>query len=62
MSEQDWLQETIRTVNNLCLISFILIDADRRELLPTILELMHIETQSIIDEHCICEECTRKSV
>uniref|UniRef100_A0A6M3KTB2 Uncharacterized protein n=1 Tax=viral metagenome TaxID=1070528 RepID=A0A6M3KTB2_9ZZZZ len=57
MNEQDWLQETIKTVNNLCLISFILIDADRRELLPTVIELMHLETQDLINDYCVINSC-----
>lgn len=55
MNEEEMMEESIKTVNNLCLISFILIDADRRELLPTVLELMHMETQSLIDDYCLLE-------
>jgi len=51
--EPDWLNETVKTLNNLCLITFVLIDTDRRELLPTVLELMHLETQELIDKYCV---------
>ena len=53
MSEPDWLLEQIKTCHNLCNVAQILIEIDRRALLPTILELLYQETQAIIDDHCI---------
>lgn len=51
-----WLEERIQTSRNLCEISLILIEQDREDLLPTVLELLHYYTQTIIDKHCIKEE------
>jgi len=53
LAKANWMEESIKTVNNLCLISLILIDANRRELLPTVIELMHMETQRLIDDYCV---------
>ena len=49
----DWLPEQLKTVSNLCQISQILININRRELLPTALELMLIECQEIVLENCV---------
>ncbi len=51
-----WLKEHIQTSKNLCEISLILIEQDRQELLPTVLELLHYYTQTIMDEYCIEEK------
>ncbi len=53
MSSVDWLPEQIKTVQNLCETVQILINLNRRELIPTQLELMQIEIQQIVEEHCI---------
>lgn len=53
MAEQHWLIEQLKTVRSLAEISLILIDKDRLDLLPTVLELLHLETQQLIDENCI---------
>jgi len=50
---QDYQLGAIKTVRNLCNIALILIVDERRYLLPTVLELMHLETQDLIDEYCI---------
>ncbi|KKN12489.1 hypothetical protein LCGC14_1016130 [marine sediment metagenome] len=50
-----WLKEQIQTSRNLCEIALILIEIKRGELLPTVLELLHYYTQTIIDKHCIKE-------
>lgn len=50
-----WLKEHIQTSKNLCEISLILIEQDREDLLPTVFELLHYYTQTIIDEYCIKE-------
>ena len=49
----DWLLEQIKTCCNLCDVVEILIRQKRRELLPTILELLYQEAQVMIDENCI---------
>ena len=51
----DYLLESVKTVENLCIISKILIEVERRELLPTVLEFLHQETQHIIDDYCVVE-------
>jgi hypothetical protein len=52
----DWLPEQLKTISRLCTISQILIDVNHRELLPTVLELMLIEIQNVIDENCVKNE------
>ena len=48
-----WLPEQLKTIKNLCDIAQSLIDSGRVKLLPTILELMLIEAQQVIEENCI---------
>ena len=48
----DWLLEQIKTCKNLCMIAEILIEQERKELLPTILELLFVEIDNIVEEHC----------
>ena len=52
----DWLLEQVKTCRNLCAIAEILIEGNRRDLLPTVLELLFLEAQNINDDHCK-EEC-----
>lgn len=56
MSEENWLKERIKTSKNLCEISLVLIEVDRQELLPTVLELLHYYTQVIIEKHCVVRD------
>ena len=56
MSDSPWLKDQIKTSKNLCEIALILIEVGRRELLPTVLELLFYYTQTIMDESCIEEE------
>ena len=48
-----WLPEQLKTIKNLCITAEILIENKRPELLPTILEIIHLESQDIINENCI---------
>ncbi len=51
--EKDWLLEQLGTIKNLNEIAVILYNLNRKELLPTVLELMLVEIQQVVDEHCI---------
>ena len=50
-----WLSEQLKTVKNLCEIAQILIDENKPGLLPTILELLQVEIQQVIEENCIID-------
>ena len=56
MSEQDWLLESVKTIRNLAEIAIILREQDKNHLLPTVLELMFQECQSVVDENCVVKE------
>jgi len=56
MSEQDWLLEQIKTIRNLADIAIMLRNQNRGDLLPTILELLYQEAQSITLANCVKEE------
>ena len=58
-SKYDSLKEDLHSIGNFCRIATILIKAGRYELLPTVLERLHIISQQIIDEHCIVREKIR---
>ena len=49
----EWLPEQLKTVINLCEIADILIQHSVYDLLPTVLELILVEVQLIVDENCI---------
>ena len=49
----DSLLENIKTVRNLADVAITLRIKGKDELLPTVLELMMVELQDIIDEHCV---------
>ena len=49
----DWIVEQIKTIHILTEITLLLIGLDRIDLLPTVLELMQIEIQQVVDENCI---------
>lgn len=53
MEEQRWLVEALKTVTNLEAVAQLLIKLNYPDLLPTILELMLIECQDIVDECCV---------
>lgn len=53
--ERHWLEEYIKTTKNLCDIAILVMRGNQEYLLPTVLELLYIETQSIVDDYCIKE-------
>jgi len=48
-----WLPEQLKTIRNLTEVAQILIEHKQQRLLPTILELMFLECQQIVDEDCV---------
>ena len=52
----DSLLENIRIVRNLAEVAITLRVKGKDELLPTVLELMMVELQDVIDEHCVVED------
>ena len=50
-----WLPEQLKTIKNLCDIAQSLIDNGRVKLLPTVLELLQVEIQQVIEENCIVD-------
>ena len=46
------LLEQLKTIKNLVEVAVILINLGRENLLPTILELLYLESQGI-DEYCV---------
>lgn len=50
------LEESIKTIKNLCEVSLILIGLRRADLIPTVLELLQIEIQDVVEEYCIVRE------
>ena len=53
--ERHWLEEYLKTIRNLCDTALLILEHDDR-LIHTTLELMHVETQRLIDDYCIKEE------
>ena len=51
--EIGWLPDQLKTMRNLCDISLILIEREKQELLPTVLELLYQEAQAILDSYCV---------
>ena len=49
------LQELIKSIRNRCYIADILIEKGRFELLPTVLEDLHTDSQTIALEYCVKE-------
>lgn len=54
--KKDWLEDQLRTTRNLTDIALLLIETNHRELLPTILELLFEQVQTVLDENCIVKE------
>ena len=50
------LVEQLKTIRNLCDISLLVVESGKVLLLPTILELLHIETAKVVEEHCTVDE------
>ena len=53
---KDWLPEQLQTIKNLCDTALLLIAHNRRELLPTILEVLYEQAQIVVDEECVIGE------
>lgn len=51
--QKHWLKETLKTIGNHCQIAQMLIDLDKQDLLPTVLEEIYEDAQGVIDEHCV---------
>ena len=56
MAEQDFLEEQLKTINNLTQIGILLRISKQNELLPTILELILQEAQQLVDDYCVIGE------
>ena len=58
MTKQDWLPDQLKTTMNLCSVALLILEqrVDKRQiLLPTILEFLYEQVQTILDENCIEE-------
>lgn len=53
MSDTDYLLEEIKTIHNLSEIALLIYQLNRKELIPTILEILHEHTQYIVEEYCV---------
>jgi len=53
--DRDELKETVYSIRNACEISFILIEQERDDLLPTILEYAGQDMQAVMLEYCAKE-------
>jgi hypothetical protein len=52
-ADMEALREQIKTTRNLAEIALVLIEENRCELLPTALETMFEQAQSILDNYCV---------
>ena len=50
------LIEQLKTIHNLVEISLLLIKVDKELLLPTVLELLLVEAQQIVDDYCVVKD------
>ena len=50
---KDWLPDQLQTSINLIRTALLVIECERRDLLPTILEFLYEVTQQIMDENCV---------
>jgi len=50
------LNEQLKTTRNLCDVAIILVQLGKENLLPTILETLHQETQGMIDDYCVVKD------
>lgn len=50
---QDWTLEQLATIMNLAKATYILKELGHDDLMPTMIELLYLETQNMIDEHCV---------
>jgi len=54
--EIEELEELVKGINRRCLVVFLLIDNQRIELLPTILEDIYVDSQLIVMDYCVKDE------
>lgn len=52
----DYLLESVKTIRSLCEIAVVLRNLGREDLLPTVLEIVLLEAQDMVDEYCVEEE------
>lgn len=50
---EEILHEQLKTIKNLCDVAALVIASNCKHLLPTVLELMLVEVQEVVDEHCV---------
>ena len=53
---RDYLIEQVKTIRNLCDIAILLREGERNDLLPTILELILMESQQLVENYCIIDK------
>ena len=57
MDDTHQLEEDIKTCRNLCEISLYILKAtNRMDLLPTLLETLYQEVQTIVGEYCVVKD------
>lgn len=56
MSDTDYLFEEVKTIKNLAEIVLLVYQMNRKDLIPTILEILHEHTQDIVEEYCVVKE------
>ena len=52
----DSLLESIKVIRNLSEVALVLRTKEKDDLLPTVLELMMVELQEVIDEYCVVKD------
>ena len=50
---EDWLPDQLKTCGNLIEIALLLVELNKHYLLPTILEILFEQIQTILDENCV---------
>ena len=53
--EDYYLREQVKTIKNLCDIALVLQNVGRNELMPTVLELILVESQDLVDSNCVVD-------
>ena len=53
VQDKDWLPDQLQTSINLIRTALLVIECERRDLLPTILEFLYEMVQQIMDENCV---------
>lgn len=52
----DYLLEQVKTIRNLCETAIVLRNIGREDLMPTILEIILLEAQELVDQNCVESE------